>query len=68
MTDDEALRDAIIETLIENDGENLRNLLKALSKDNSLDAVRLVEVLIRHTELRALVPQSYKVSRARLGL
>lgn len=67
MTDDEAPRDAIIGVLIENDGENLRSLLKALSKDNSLDAERLVEILIRHPELRDLIPESYKGSRARLG-
>ena len=35
MTDDEALRDEIIEVLTENHGDNLRSLLKALSKDNS---------------------------------
>jgi hypothetical protein len=67
MTDEEALRDAIIEVLIENDGENLRSLLKALSKDNSLDAERLVEVLIQHPALRDLVPDYYMGSRARFG-
>ena len=60
MTDDEAPRDAIIGVLIENDGENLRSLLKALSKDHSLDAERLVELLIRHPELRDLIPESYR--------
>ena len=67
MTDDEALRDEIIEVLTENHGENLRSLLKALSKDNSLDAKRLVDLLIRHPELRDLIPESYKGSRSRFG-
>ena len=49
-------RETFIAVLRENDGALLDSLLKALSRDKSLDARRLARCLIQQTELRDLIP------------
>ena len=48
-------RETFIAALTENDGALLDSLLKALRRDKSLDARRLVRCLIRQPELRDLI-------------
>ena len=47
---------AIIDELRANNGELLRALLKRLSQDDSAEAIRLAEVLVRHPKLLDLIP------------
>jgi hypothetical protein len=49
-------RETFIAVLRENDGALLDSLLKALSRDKSLDARRLARCLIQQPELRDLIP------------